>query len=88
MSNTALFPLGRVQATGGAIAVLAEAQEDATTYLVKHVIGDWSEMDEEDQQENRYSVDKQRWQTVLLCFYLQDTSRHRGRCIRPEREVG
>lgn len=58
MSHTALFPLGRVQASGGAIAVLAESEEDAITYLVKHVTGDWSEMDEEDLQENRYSVDK------------------------------
>ena len=58
MSNTALFPLGKVVATPGATDALEEADEYYLEYLVRHVTGDWSEMEPEDQQENRYSVDK------------------------------
>jgi hypothetical protein len=37
----ALFPLGRVTITGGAVAALAEAGEHAASFLARHARGDW-----------------------------------------------
>jgi hypothetical protein len=39
--ENALFPLGRVTITGGAVDALAEAGEHAATFLLRHVRGDW-----------------------------------------------
>ena len=58
MSKEGLFPLGQIVATPGAVDALEDAQEEVTAYIQKHVTGDWSEMSEEDQQENAFSVDK------------------------------
>ena len=58
MPNTALFPLGKVVATPGVVDALEEVDEYYLDYLVRHVTGDWSEMEPEDQKENRYSIDK------------------------------
>ena len=53
-----LFPLGQVVATSQAIDLLEQVNEYFLDYLERHVTGDWSDMSEEDQKENRYSVDK------------------------------
>jgi hypothetical protein len=37
----ALFPLGKITVTPGAIAALADAGEHAAAYLLRHVRGDW-----------------------------------------------
>lgn len=58
MSHTALFPMGKVVLTRGARTALIDLRENVLSYLKKHTSGDWSEMDKEDQEENRYSVDK------------------------------
>ena len=50
--------MGQIVATPGALQALEESKETPFGYLKKHVQGDWSEMDKEDQEENRYSVDK------------------------------
>ena len=54
----ALFPLGQVVATPGAIDALNEAEQSPIHFLERHQTGDWSEMVEEDQAENRRSVEK------------------------------
>ena len=53
-----LFRLGRVVATPGAIDALNEALQSPFEFLERHQTGDWSEMVEEDQEENRSSVER------------------------------
>ena len=52
----ALFSLGRVVATPGALALLAGAGEDPAGLLARHVSGDWGEVPPEDARENELSV--------------------------------
>jgi hypothetical protein len=51
-----LFPLGKVVATPGAIAVLAEAKAAAWELLSRHVSGDFGEVDAEDRQANLEAI--------------------------------
>ncbi len=53
----ALFALGRVVATPGALEVLEETGADASYLLRRHAAGDWGEGPPEDARENRYSVE-------------------------------
>jgi hypothetical protein len=41
--GAALFPLGQVVATPGALGVLAETGMDARVLLARHQSGDWGE---------------------------------------------
>ena len=52
----ALFPLGQVVATPGALAALERAKQPATCFLDRHAIGDWGELDQSDVAENAYSM--------------------------------
>jgi hypothetical protein len=52
----ALFPLGQVVATPGALAALAAADVPAMDYLQRHVTGDWGDLCVEDVDENWRSV--------------------------------
>ncbi len=52
----ALFPLGRVVATPGALEVLEYTRTDALELLRRHIAGDWGEVPPEDARENRLSV--------------------------------
>lgn len=52
----ALFSLGRVVATPGALDVLEEAGTDAVGLLRRHAAGDWGEVPPEDGRENERSV--------------------------------
>lgn len=56
MSNKHLFELGQLVATPGALEALVKAEQSAATFVHKHLTGDWSEMDEEDQQANQLAV--------------------------------
>jgi hypothetical protein len=53
-----LFPLGRVVATPGAIALMEAARIDPVQLLQRHQSGDWGDLDAEDQRENDYAVDR------------------------------
>jgi hypothetical protein len=59
MSNPSkpLFNLGQIVATPGALQALEDAGQMPHEFLQRHVTGDWSEMVEEDQEENRNSVE-------------------------------
>lgn len=57
-SKQPLFRLGRLVSTPGALAALETAQADALALLARHVTGDWSEMDETDQQANWLAVEE------------------------------
>lgn len=50
------FPLGQIVATPGALKALTEASDSPSSFLRRHVVGDWGELDEEDRQENELSV--------------------------------
>ena len=53
----ALFPLGRLVATPGAIELIRSAGEDLLpTLLERHQSGDWGDVPEEDARENEFSV--------------------------------
>ena len=51
-----LFELGRIVATPGALRALQKAEQSPAEFLDRHVTGDWGELDEEDKQENEFSV--------------------------------
>ena len=51
-----LFPLGRIVATPGALAALERAKQLPTSFLGRHAIGDWGELEPTDVAENEYSV--------------------------------
>ena len=53
---SALFPLGSVVATPGALEVLEETGTDALELLRRHAAGDWGEVPPEDARENERSV--------------------------------
>ena len=53
----ALFPLGRLVATPGAIDLIRRAGKDLLpTLLERHQSGDWGEVSPEDARENEFSV--------------------------------
>jgi hypothetical protein len=53
---TALFPLGQVVATPGALAALEQAKQYPEEFLLRHVSGDWGRLDEHDRQENERAL--------------------------------
>lgn len=52
----ALFPLGQIVATSGALAALERAKQPASSLLARHAIGDWGTLDAEDVAENEFSM--------------------------------
>ena len=55
-STRALFPLGRLVATHGALAALCDAGQSPVEFLRRHQSGDWGELDAADRAENEYSL--------------------------------
>ena len=53
-----LFELGQIVGTPGALQVLQEAEQEPFELLLRHVIGDWGDMSDEDKEENELSVEK------------------------------
>jgi hypothetical protein len=53
-----LFPLGQVVATPGAIEAMEKVEVDKIILLGRHQGGDWSELEEIDQEENRISIER------------------------------
>ena len=52
----ALFPLGRVLATPGALDAMTRANQTPDEFLRRHIAGDWGELDAHDLAENLYSL--------------------------------
>ncbi len=52
----ALFDLGSVVATPGALDALKEAQVDGLSLLQRHLTGDWGDLVEEDKKSNDDAV--------------------------------
>lgn len=55
-TKAALFPLGQIVATPGALAALGKAGQTPLDFLSRHVCGDWGELDESDRKENELSL--------------------------------
>jgi hypothetical protein len=51
-----LFELGQIVATPGALRAIQKAEQLPAEFLDRHVAGDWGELDDEDKQENEFSV--------------------------------
>jgi hypothetical protein len=52
----ALFPLGQIVATPGALTALERAKQPPTCFLARRASGDWGELDPTDVAENKYSL--------------------------------
>jgi phosphoserine phosphatase len=64
------FPLGRLLSTPGALAALAEANENPLTYIIRHAAGDWGDLSREDLLANAQSLkDGTR---LLSAYHLKD----------------
>ena len=50
------FDLGTIVATPGALEALAVSGEAPSTFLHRHVVGDWGDLDGNDRAENELSV--------------------------------
>jgi hypothetical protein len=56
LTPRALFPLGQLVATPGALDAIWRNGAGAWTYLSRHVTGDWGELSAADKAENELSV--------------------------------
>lgn len=56
LSARPLFHPGRIVATPGAIEALAKANQDPLEFIIRHIRGDWGEIDPDDVQENEFSL--------------------------------
>lgn len=52
----ALFPLGRVVATPGALRALQKAEQEPHEFVDRHANGDWGDVPEDDKRENEFSI--------------------------------
>jgi len=52
----ALFALGQVVATPGALSALEKAEQTPLKFLNRHVNGDWGDVPKEDRRENEFSL--------------------------------
>lgn len=69
-NQNAKFSLGRVVATPGAIAALADSEEDGLPYLQRHARGDWGDLCKEDLEENESSLAQ--GYRLLSAYHLKD----------------
>ncbi len=53
------FPLGQILATPGALEAFSQAEQLPDEFLARHQVGDWGELEDEDKEENEFSVDRQ-----------------------------
>lgn len=50
------FSMGRIVSTPGALAALEAAGHNASEFLVRHALGDWGDLCDEDKQANDEAV--------------------------------
>jgi hypothetical protein len=67
------FPLGQMVATPGALAAMERNQAQPHTFLARHQVGEWGDLDSEDLAENEYSLD--RGLRLLSAYTLLDGTR-------------
>ena len=52
------FSLGQVVATPGVLSALQEANQTPREFIVRHIVGDWGDLDMEDYIENQLSLER------------------------------
>ena len=55
-NRTALFPLGQIVATPGALEALEASHQSAMEFVERHAAGDWGELSAADIAENELSL--------------------------------
>jgi hypothetical protein len=68
--NLPLFPLGQIVATPALLRHFEQHQIDARHYLKRHVTGDFGDLDDEDEAENRLSIE--RGFRILSAYLIAD----------------
>jgi hypothetical protein len=67
------FAPGSVVATPGALEALRASGDDPLVLLLRHLDGDWGDLDEHDRRENELSV-QCGWR-ILSCYMLTNGTR-------------
>lgn len=67
------FPLGQVVATPGAVEAFARNRHSPTTFVRRHIKGDWGDLDDDNKEENEFSL--QRGLRLLSAYRLKDGTR-------------
>ena len=62
------FEPGRIVATPGALEAIRASGDDPLACLVRHITGDWGDVDEHDRKENELSLEHG-WR-ILSCYRL------------------
>jgi hypothetical protein len=70
--TAALFPLGRIVATLGALSLLAATATNPAELLDRHAAGDWGEVPPEDARENERSLILKQLLLTILDGYSSD----------------
>jgi len=68
--TNAKFSLGHVVITPGALQAFHTAGDRIVPFLLRHVSGDWGELDEHDRRENQFSL--QKGLRLLSAYRLSD----------------
>ncbi|MGC4031490.1 MAG: hypothetical protein QM754_07110 [Tepidisphaeraceae bacterium] len=66
----ALFPLGQLLSTPGAIEAAAKADDDLLPYLTRHAAGDWGTVDKHDSRANDQAL--KAGNRLLSAYLLKD----------------
>jgi hypothetical protein len=72
-AREARFPLGRLVATPGALAAFQRTGQPLQAFVLRHVHGDWGELDAHDRAQNDWSVDNEA--RILSAYKLADGTR-------------
>ncbi len=67
------FEPGQIIATPGALEAFRASGDDPLAYLIRHVAGDWGDVDADDRRENELSL-QNGWR-ILSCYRLKNGTR-------------
>jgi hypothetical protein len=65
-----LFALGQIVMTSGAMEAFKTTGENPLVFLLKHISGEWGDLDDHDKNENEFSV--KHGFRILSAYHLQD----------------
>ena len=67
------FEPGQIVATPGALEAFRASGDDPLAYLIRHIAGDWGDVDADDRRENELSL-QNGWR-ILSCYTLSNGTR-------------